>query len=223
MALILYRLYLYKISNVADNLGHADARDMETRMATGFMTPSNEPPRGEKSLLRNYLDDIVEMSVLEPDEQIRLLETMEAAEAALREALAGIPETARILLRRWRKRLAQGRVTGALSRWHRDGSDRDCNREIDESFRRIESALDDFDATSGRAFRRRRAGRQALAERVLEAEVALPVLLETLETLERRPGADHERVTTKPSIERWSSALDSPTARTISSTTTSGS
>ena len=161
-------------------------------MGTALTSPSTEPLRSEKSLLRSYLDDIIEMSVLDPDEQIRLLETMEAAEAALREALAGIPETARILMRGWRKRLAQGRVTGALSRWHRDGSDRDCNREIDESFRRIESALADFDATSGRASRRRRAGRRALAERVLEAEVALPVLLDTLETLERRPGADHE-------------------------------
>jgi RNA polymerase primary sigma factor len=164
-------------------------------MGTRITTTLQERHSGEKNLLQNYLDDIVEMDVLDSDEQRRLLENMEAAEAALRHALAEIPASARILLRRWRARREQGLVTGALSRWHRDGTDRDCNRAIDDAFRAIEAALANVDAqnsTARRSSRRRREGRAALASRVLEAEVALPVLLEVLESLERLSATDRE-------------------------------
>jgi RNA polymerase primary sigma factor len=136
-----------------------------------------------RDLIQDYLDDISEMSVLESDEQIRLLERMESSEASLRSALAEIPETARMLLERWKERKAQGLVTGALSRWHRDGSGRNVNALIDRAFRKVESSLEALDGSKIEGESNRRQRLLGLAECVQEAEVALPILLEILETL----------------------------------------
>ena len=124
------------------------------------------------------------MSVLESNEQLRLFKSMEAAELSLRESIAEIPEAAKILLGRWSERRAKGHVTGALSRWHRDGSNRDVNKLIDEAFVRMESLLAAFDLPDSKIATDQPDLRTALAQCVLDAEVALPLLLEILETLE---------------------------------------
>ena len=154
------------------------------------MGPITSPPNGrakavssERDLLSDYLEDIVEMSVLDPDEQIRLLDEMESSETSLRAALAEIPETARFLLTRWKERRSQGLVTGALSKWHRDGSGRNVNALIDAAFRKIESSLRAFDRCASEAGSGRRKRLDKLARSVLDAEVSLPLLLEALETL----------------------------------------
>ncbi len=140
--------------------------------------------RSSRDVLQDYLTDIADMSVLDSEEQLRLFKRMEAAEASLRESLAEIPEAARILLGRWSEKRAQGRVTGALSRWHRDGSSRDVNKLIDEAFVGIESSLLALDRSRSKKATDRRELRKALAQSVLAAEFALPLLLEILETLE---------------------------------------
>ncbi len=153
---------------------------------TGSETAANH--RSQRDLLQDYLDDIADMSVLDSEEQLRLFKRMEAAEASLRESLAEIPEAARILLGRWSEKRAQGRVTGALSRWHRDGSSRDVNKLIDEAFVGIESSLLALDLCRSKKATDRRDSRKALAQSVLGAEFALPLLLEILETLEDSEG-----------------------------------
>ncbi len=145
---------------------------------------SNLEARTERDLLRNYLDDIVDMDVLDRDQQHRLLAQMETAERGLRLTLAEIPETARQLIARWKDRRAHGRVTGALSRWHRDGTNRDMNALIDTCFGQIEAAIDVLERTPTADVKRRTERQRELTERVLSAEVALPILLESLEAHE---------------------------------------
>ena len=144
---------------------------------------SDEQNQGERDLLRKYLGDIVEMSPLDSDEQIRLLKRMESAESLLRDALAAIPEVALALTHRWNERRARGLVTGALSKWHRDGTTRDLNALVDEAFEKIGSALVALDRSRSGDATDRRAAQVALEESVIGAEIALPLLLEILEGL----------------------------------------
>ncbi len=150
--------------------------------------PRAEAP-SERELLQSYLDDIFDTRVLGQDEQRGLLMQMEAAEAGLREALAGIPETARRLLARWEERRRHGHVTGALSRRHRDDHDNDLNQLVDDAFEKIDAALLRFEEDRRRrATRRARISARALAECVLAADLALPVLLEVHADLSARVG-----------------------------------
>ncbi|MFO0688029.1 MAG: sigma-70 family RNA polymerase sigma factor [Myxococcota bacterium] len=133
----------------------------------------------EREILQSYLDDIFDTPVLGQAEQRDLLERMEQAEAGLRESLASIPQTARCLIARWQERIAQGHVTGALSRRHRDDHDHDLNRIVDAALSAIEAALARFETDRRRrATRKMRASLDELARLVLEADIALPVLLE---------------------------------------------
>ncbi|MBC8186881.1 MAG: sigma-70 family RNA polymerase sigma factor [Proteobacteria bacterium] len=150
-----------------------------------------------RDLLQDYLTDIAEMSPLESEEQLRLFERMEGAEAALRESLAPMPEIARMLLERWNAKRTQGRVTGALSRWHRDGSNRDVNKLIDDAFVSIEASLTAHDQNASKSPIDRQRFRETLARSVLNAEVSLPVLLEALESLEESDQAPSERASAK--------------------------
>jgi len=133
----------------------------------------------EREILQSYLDDIFDTPVLGQAEQRELLERMEIAEAGLREALASIPQTARGLIERWQDRLEQGHVTGALSRRHRDDHDHDLNRIVDAAMGKLEAALDRFETDCRkRATRRMRDSARQLAEQVMAADIALPILLE---------------------------------------------
>jgi RNA polymerase primary sigma factor len=160
---------------------------------TGSESEAAASERSPRDVLQDYLTDIADMSVLDSEEQLRLFKRMEAAEASLRESLAEIPQAARILLGRWSERRAQGRVTGALSRWHRDGSNRDVNKLIDQEFVGIESSLAALDLCRSKKATDRRDFRKALAQSVLAAEVALPLLLDILETLEHSDGLVRDR------------------------------
>jgi len=141
--------------------------------------------------LESYLREIRDTPVLSTAEQNRLCEQMETAEQALREAMAAIPETTRQVVALWQSRRAAGLVTGALSRHHRDGSGRNWSRIIDERLTGAEAALEQLERRiAARAPQRERnALRQRLAERLLEAEIALPRLITILEGLRRNASA----------------------------------
>ncbi|MEZ4331657.1 MAG: sigma-70 family RNA polymerase sigma factor [Myxococcota bacterium] len=133
----------------------------------------------DREILQSYLDDIFDTPVLDPAEQRELLEAMEAAETDLRTALAAIPAAARALVARWAERRGRGLVTGALSRRHRDDHDNDLNQLVDRAMTRVERALAGYESDRRRrATRRARDAAARLATRVLEAEIALPILLE---------------------------------------------
>ncbi len=141
----------------------------------------------DRELLQSYLDDIFDTRVLGQEEQFALLNQMETAEAGLREALAAMPETARRLVARWQDRRRNGHVTGALSRRHRDDHDHDLNLVVDAAIDEVDAALRQFeDDRRRRAPRRARASAERLAERVLAADIALPILLEIHASLSAR-------------------------------------
>jgi RNA polymerase sigma factor (sigma-70 family) len=142
-------------------------------------------PSSTGDLLESYLREIRDTPVLSTPEQDRLCEEMERAEDALRQALAAIPETARQIILLWRERQAHGLVTGALSQLHRDGSGRNWSRVIDAKLGAAEATLEALGkAIAIRASRgERQALRDTLAEQILEAQIALPLLISLLERL----------------------------------------
>ncbi|MEZ4353319.1 MAG: sigma-70 family RNA polymerase sigma factor [Myxococcota bacterium] len=155
-------------------------------------TPSEERARalpsgpgiGRLDPLQQYLDDIHDTPVLDRTEQTALFEAMEEAELGLRAALAPIPEVAEAVVALWQERLANGLVTGFLSRWHRDGSRCDRNVEIDRALTRVERAVRrvrrlEQEATADAL----ESAETRLAERFAEAEIALPILLDVLSSL----------------------------------------
>ena len=166
-------------------------------MGYGTGSEPHSTGRTQRDLLQDYLTDIAEMSPLESEEQLRLFERMESAEAALRDSLAQIPEVARILLARWNEKRAQRRVTGSLSRWHRDGSNRDLNNLIDDAFVSIDASLTAHDRNASTCSTDRRRVRNSLAGSVRDAELALPVLFGALETLEKSDQDPLERSSAK--------------------------
>ncbi|MGB0619009.1 MAG: sigma-70 family RNA polymerase sigma factor [Myxococcota bacterium] len=150
------------------------------------MSTANPPltsapaPLPAPDVLQSYLDDIYDTPVLETGTQRALFEGMEEAEAELRAALAEIPATSSALLERWNEKRARGLVTGSLSRFHRDGQTRDANEQIDAALEIVGKRL----ASLGRvkeSSKERALGRLAAA--VLEAEIALPVLMQIQDDL----------------------------------------
>jgi len=146
-------------------------------------TPGREDSSTAGDLLESYLDDIYDTPVLGLDEQVEVFQEMESAENLLREALAAIPATARILVDTWKDRLDRELVTGALSRWHRDGSTRDLNRKVDEALTKVERSLRRFDKVAVGERAKADRARARLGRLVLEAEIGLPVLLDIHEAL----------------------------------------
>lgn len=138
----------------------------------------------ERDPLQNYLNEVSDLPVLDPDEQNRLLRAMESAEEAFRSHLADIPEAAQLLVERWAERFAGRLVTGALSRWHRDGSGRDVNQLIDDAVANIQAALAALPTLQGQ--QPVNGGELAvsnLAKSVRDADFALPLIIEILEEL----------------------------------------
>ena len=143
------------------------------------LTSAPAPPPAP-DVLQSYLDDIYDTPVLETGTQRALFEGMEEAEAELRAALAEIPATSAALLERWNEKRARGLVTGSLSRFHRDGQTRDANEQINAALEIVGKRL----ASLGRvkeSSKERALGRLAAA--VLEAEIALPVLIQIQDDL----------------------------------------
>jgi RNA polymerase sigma factor (sigma-70 family) len=146
-------------------------------------SPATKTTHHEREILQSYLDDIFDTPVLETGHQNELFLEMETAEVGLREALSEVPALSEALLERWNERRARGRVTGALSRHHRDGSVRDANALIDDALQRVERALDAVVRASDEDRARRVT---QLGKHVLSAEIALPILFEILEDLNAR-------------------------------------
>ncbi|MEM9175901.1 MAG: sigma-70 family RNA polymerase sigma factor [Myxococcota bacterium] len=142
-------------------------------------TTSRELPQAP-DVLQSYLDDIYDTPVLETGTQRALFEGMEQAEADLRSSLARIPATATALLDRWNEKKARGLVTGSLSRFHRDGQTRDANEQIDAALANIAKRVAGLKRAK-ESGRERALGR--LADAVLAAEIALPVLMQIQDEL----------------------------------------
>jgi RNA polymerase sigma factor (sigma-70 family) len=188
---------------------------MEPVMASAIQqsTSSQASVVSDRDVLQDYLGEIAYLPVLDPSEQIQLLQKMESAESSLRSHLAQIPEVARMLISQWETKRSRGLVTGSLSKWHRDGTDRNVNLLIDEAFGNILSALSDLDGlTSDDDARRRKTCRTKLAEASMSAEVALPLLLELLETLagsKALKGDRHAKKALRNAIESRAQLADS--------------
>ncbi len=147
--------------------------------------------RGDRELLQDYLDDIFDTPVLDPQSQNALFDDMRACEEELRIALAGIPEIGRTLVERWRDRQAHGRVTGALSRHHRDPNAGNVNSRVDEALAAVVRTLSKIDRTGATP-----ALSERLARQILAVEPALPVLIELMEETRSRL-AERPRRSTK--------------------------
>lgn len=158
-----------------------DQRPGQERVEQAVVSPAAEA-------LDSYLEDIRDTPVLSREETLALGQAMADAEEMLRAALVRLPQTAREVLARWHERRAQGRVSGALSQSHRDGSGRDWSAEIDVAMEAIEGTLDRFERARRRKARAERLARlrDQLAEQMSEANLALPILIEILDGLEER-------------------------------------
>jgi RNA polymerase primary sigma factor len=154
-----------------------------------------DAPAGDRGatpdILERYLREIRDTPVLSSGEQVALCEAMEQAEDALRGALAEIPETARQVIAHWKDRQAKGLVTGALSRFHRDGSGRNWTRVIDDRLAELEATLDRLETKLAQRAPRREldALREELADRLRAADVALPLLITVFESLPEQASA----------------------------------
>lgn len=138
-------------------------------------------PREDREILQDYLDDIFDTPVLDTETQNALFADLAACEEQLRASLAEVPDVARGLVARWRERQATGRVTGALSRHHRDPKAGDVNARVDRALRAIDRTLRCIDREGTTAALRAR-----LARQMLGAEAALPILLELLDEAKTR-------------------------------------
>ena len=161
--------------------------------------PSVAP--SDREVLQSYLDDIYDTPVLDTETQHDLFRGMEAAESELRGALAEIPATATAIVERWRERQARGLVTGALSRFHRDGHTTNLNERVDDGVGAIAQRLAGLTRTTRS---RRSAVRSRLARAVLEAEIALPILIEIQDEL-----ADQKHALDRDACEALSRAQES--------------
>lgn len=130
----------------------------------------------EREVLQNYLDDIYDTPVLDTDEQHSIFRAMEEAEADLRDALAEIPAASAAILARWHERQARGVVTGALSRFHRDGQTKDVNGRIDKALGRVQRLIKKLAKVADASQHTKL--RAQLAEAFAAAEIALPILME---------------------------------------------
>jgi len=128
----------------------------------------------------------------------------------LRDAIGQLPDTARELIAIWKTRRANRLVTGMLSRFSRDGSQRNLSRVIDEKLAALEVTLAELDAISSRASKESGDGtdpcrrssrgasrsrsvrsererlRQSIAAQLRAAEIDLPWLLTIFHSLTRK-------------------------------------
>ncbi len=137
-----------------------------------------------EDILDHYLREIRDTPLLTGEDQSWLCEQMEQAEQTFREAITRIPETARRVVALWKERREAGRVSGALSRFHRDGSGRNWSRVIDRKLARVERDLTRLEQLreEGASRSALREARDELASHLAEAEIALPYLISILES-----------------------------------------
>jgi RNA polymerase sigma factor (sigma-70 family) len=131
------------------------------------------PEAGEAHDARSaYLQSIQDVPVLSRERVYALTREMRSNEAEFERQVLSVSGVAPVLLERWRERRETGRVTAALSRHYRDGTNRDLSAEIDVHFKQLERIL------------ARGSAPPAKVTKVLaEAELALPLVLEVYEEL----------------------------------------
>jgi len=181
------------------------ARRAGRRAATREVAPTS---------LDLYVRSIAQIRVLDREETYALAREMEAAECDFRAALFSISGTAAELLGRWRARRALGLVSAALSTHYRDGSGKDWGAVIDSIFSKLEKPIAErfeLSAVKGERASRRRAKLDAeIAERLGEAEIALPLLLEIADRFRELLDAGRSRADV---AERRRNGLTEPAAR----------
>lgn len=114
-----------------------------------------------------YMGSIQDVPLLSREEVCALAREIGEQRSAFERALAPIPGTAVLLLARWRARRRAGRVTGSLSRNHRDGSGRDVGAVIDRCLERLE-----------RLVSAQPVDREAVVQQIEEAEIAFEVWID---------------------------------------------
>lgn len=133
--------------------------------------------------LDHYLHEIRDTPLLNGDEQERLCERMEIAEAEFRAAIVEIPDITRQIISVWRERQEANRVTGALSHHHRDGSGKNWSRIVDQKLKLASQALVELDDARKRKGTRalQNAVRARMASAMTAAEISLPLLTQAFD------------------------------------------
>ncbi|MDJ0853081.1 MAG: sigma-70 family RNA polymerase sigma factor [Myxococcota bacterium] len=133
--------------------------------------PSGAEPAGPsaRDSIDLYMRAIANVPLLSHEDLVEIARRVALQEAAFREAMASIPETAGELVKRWHAKRAAGLVTGLLGSGYRDADGRDWSAHIDEHVARLEALL----------ARRRSADRdRRIATVVTKAHIAFEVLHE---------------------------------------------
>jgi len=189
----MYRFFLYKAFDMDDvhpvprpegEVMHLERSPVNPRTSSIAGSQQAGAPTGEREILQSYLDDIFDTPVMDTDRQNQIFAAMGEAENNLRQTVARVPEVARGLIERWHERLANGRVSGALSQQHRDPNAGDVNALVDAALRRAEKTLKQIDREGASEKLRDR-----LANQLLAAEPALPILIELMDEASARINA----------------------------------
>ena len=149
-----------------------------------------------ESGLDHYIASVGSIRVLTREETYALAQQMEAEERSFRAAMAEIPGTAPEILDRWHERRQAGLVTAALSHHYRDGTGKDWSRVIDAKLRRLATLVTERDSCLSQArpaARRLEALDAKIAEVVLSADIAFPVLMEIRQKFEDLRSAGRTR------------------------------
>ena len=157
-----------------------------------------------------YLEDIRDTAVLDQEEQKSLATEIVECEQALRSELVAIPEVARRVVDFWNARRARGLVSGPLSRFHRETDAKAVAARVDKDLNRIVDRIRVFDQAhaSGDAPSREKA-RKELASSLADADIALPILTETLDIVASESPSEEigGEAATRKRIERAREAL----------------
>jgi len=126
--------------------------------------------------LEAYFQDIAQVPTFTREEEVLIAKELEAATRELHQAILAIPLTARIVVQKWRKTRASGRVTGKLSEAFGSGSDAgaELTARVDACLGAVEKRLERRAAAlaSGNAARVRRLDGE-IAARLYEADLSL--------------------------------------------------
>ncbi len=94
-----------------------------------------------------YLAEIRDIPVLKREQEAELARRMRQAEVELRRGLLALPEAARVLVERWTRLRAAGRVTGPWSARHR-GGERDASPHVDRVLTHLQRSLERLERTA---------------------------------------------------------------------------
>ncbi len=130
--------------------------------------------------LREYLSDIASLPTLTREEERDLSERMQLNAERYRAALRSIPFVGQAIVARWRELRAAGRTSATLSARWRDPGAGDPAPQLDTALGRAAALLERGVKT--------RAGREALAEHLIAADVSMSVYEDADRELDRALG-----------------------------------